>query len=187
MTVSEAIESRRSLRSFSPIDITDEVIHELAKAAQLAPSCNNKQPWQFIFVYDREPFQTLYTTINKGNFWVKDASMVVVNFAFREDDSVIGNREYYLYDTGIASGFMMLRAAELGLVTHPIAGYDEALVKELLSIPEEACVISLLVVGGFSEVPNNELSFEQQVGEQRRPPRKPMDEFIFHNEYRHKQ
>ncbi|MFB0562029.1 MAG: hypothetical protein ACETWM_12570 [Candidatus Lokiarchaeia archaeon] len=35
-----------------------------------------------------------------------------------------------------------LRATKLGLVTHPIAGYDEEQVKKVLNIPEDMRVIT---------------------------------------------
>ena len=54
MNVKEAIKDRRAYRSLDPIDITDEIIEDLANVAQLAPSCMNKQPWRFIFVRDKD-------------------------------------------------------------------------------------------------------------------------------------
>jgi len=62
MEIKEGIESRRAYRSLDPVIITDELVQDLAKYAGLAPSCFNKQPWRFVFVYDREMLNFLFMT-----------------------------------------------------------------------------------------------------------------------------
>ncbi len=54
MDVVTAIQTRRAYRSLDPVAITAELINELTKAAGLAASCFNKQPWRFVFVYEQE-------------------------------------------------------------------------------------------------------------------------------------
>ncbi|MFW9973191.1 MAG: nitroreductase family protein, partial [Candidatus Odinarchaeota archaeon] len=46
MNVKKAIAKRRAYRSLDPIDISKDLIMSLAKMAQIAPSCANKQPWR---------------------------------------------------------------------------------------------------------------------------------------------
>ena len=58
MDVKEAIMTRRAYRSFVPVTITRELVEDLAGAAGLAPSCNNNQPWRFVFVYGPEALGT---------------------------------------------------------------------------------------------------------------------------------
>lgn len=53
MDVKEAIQERRAYRSLEPVKITEELIRDLAKFASLSASCFNKQPWRFVFVYDK--------------------------------------------------------------------------------------------------------------------------------------
>ena len=53
MELYEAITTRRSVRSFQPGEVTDETIEKLLRAAMLAPSAANQQPWKFIVVRDR--------------------------------------------------------------------------------------------------------------------------------------
>ncbi len=54
MEVYEAIKTRRSIRSYSTREVSDESIERLLGAAMLAPSAGNQQPWCFIVVRDRE-------------------------------------------------------------------------------------------------------------------------------------
>ena len=183
MDVKEAIERRRAYRSFEPVDITDDLIKDLAKTAQIAPSCMNKQPWRFIFVKDKDQLQKLFTTLTPANKWVEKASMIIAVFSKPENDCIIRERIYYLFDTGMAIGFILLRATELGLVAHPIAGFDETKAKEILDIPEEMRLITLVNVGKKSDEVNPVLSELMQLGEKQRPPRNQLKEFAYINRY----
>ena len=61
MSVKETIEKRRAYRSLVPIEITKELIDDLAEVAKITPSCGNKQPWRFVFVYDTEELKKNYS------------------------------------------------------------------------------------------------------------------------------
>ena len=121
MNVKEAIEKRRALRSLDPIEISDELVIKLATVAQLTPSCANNQPWRFIFVREKDKLQKLNDALSDRNYWAKKASLIIAVFSKKENDCIVKEREYYLFDSGMASAFIQLRATELGLVAHPIA------------------------------------------------------------------
>ena len=184
MNVKEAIENRRSLRSFEPVEITDDLIDDLAESASLAPSCFNNQPWNYIFVHDENKLDQVFETLSDGNKWAHNASMVIGVVAKREDDCNIKEREYYLFDTGLATSMLILRATEMGLVAHPIAGYSESGAKEVMSIPDEYRLITLVIVGKHSDEIKEELTEKQAKTEKKRPPRKDLEEFAFHNEFK---
>ena len=184
MDVKEAIQKRRAYRSLAPVEITEEIILELATAAQLTPSCFNNQPWKFVFVYDKDMLIRMREALSRGNEWIHAASLIIAVFGEREDDCDVKGREYYLFDIGMASAFIQLRATELDLVAHPIAGFSEDKVKEILGIPKEMKVITLINVGKKSDTISEVLS-EKQVGwEKERPKRKPFEEFVYRNKYR---
>ncbi len=95
----------------------------------------------------------------------------------------IKGREYYLFDTGMATAFMILRATELGFVAHPIAGYNEDKVKEILQIPVDMKVITLVNVGKHSAQIKPALSEKQVEWEKNRPERLPLEKFVYLNQY----
>jgi nitroreductase len=165
MDVKEAIQTRRAYRSLESVEITEELVKDLAESAQLTCSCFNNQPWRLVFAYEADVLEKLYGAMSKGNRWVQAASMIMAVFSQRELDCLIKGREYYLFDTGMATAFMILRATELGLVAHPIAGFKEDAVKEILGIPGEMRLITLLVVGKHSETISPLLSEKQVEGE----------------------
>lgn len=184
MNVEEAIKKRRAYRSLAPVEITNELIEELAMAAQLAPSCFNNQPTRFCFVYETEMLNKLKEALNPGNSWAKAASMIIAVFGKKEFDCDVKGRIYYLFDIGQATAFLQLRATEFSLVAHPIAGFDEEKVKEVLGIPKEMTVITLVNVGKKSDTISPVLSEKQAVAEKARPERKPLSEFIYKNSYK---
>jgi nitroreductase len=185
MHVKDAILTRRSYRAIEACEITDELITTLATAAQLMPSCFNKQPWRYGFIYEAEQLKRVKDeALAEGNqLWAKPSSLIIVIYSAKDLDCVIGDREYYLFDTGLATGAMLLRATELGLVAHPIAGYDPVKVREITGIPEKYNVIALVIVGKKAEsIPE---SFPERLieSEQHRPSRTPIEEFSFQNRY----
>ncbi len=186
MNVKEAIKKRRAYRSLDLIKISENLITDFAEVARISPSCGNKQPWKFIFVYEREKLEKLFTTLSAGNKWVEKASMIIGVFSKPEDDCIIGERLYYLFDTGMATAFILLRATELGLVAHPIAGFKEDPAKKILGIPDEMRLITLIIIGKHSKEINPVLSDSMKLGEKQRPPRKQLDDFVFINSYGNK-
>ena len=183
MDVKEAINKRRAYRSLDPAKITEETIKDLAEKASLSCSCFNKQPWNFVFVHNKDKLKEMREALSKGNEWAYNASMIIAVFSKKELDCVVKEREYFLFDTGMAVGMMILRATELGLVAHPIAGFDETRAKEILNIPQEMRLITLIIVGKHSKEIKNELSEKQAETEKERPPRKPFEEFAWVDEY----
>lgn len=174
MGVRETIDERRAYRSLDPVEITDELIQDLTACARLAPSCFNHQPWRFVFVRGRK-LKEMHRALSKGNEWARRASLIVAVYSSVDDDCNIKGREYYLFDTGLATAFLVLRATERGLVAHPIAGYNEALVRDILDIPAGARIITLVIVGRHADSIHPELSEKQAEVEASRPKRRPFD------------
>jgi nitroreductase len=178
MSVMEIIEKRRAYRSLGPVAIGERLVGELARAASLAPSCFNKQPWRFVFAYDKKVLQRLREAMNKGNEWTHAASLIVAVASRRDLDCLVGEREYYLFDTGMATAFLILRAAELGLVAHPIAGFNEDKAKEILGVPGDMRLITLVNVGTHQLPANALLNEKQREMEKSRPERLALAEIM---------
>ena len=186
MDVKDAIEQRRAFRSLKPVKITKELINDIARSAQLAASCFNNQPWRYIFVYENEMLKKMHNALSEGNKWAYKASLIIVILGKQEEDCVIRDRIYYRFDIGMATAQMILRATELGLVAHPIAGYSPKKTREILGIPDDFDVIALVIVGKHSSKINPDMSDKQIIAEMNRPKRIPIGSFVFHNKYMEK-
>ncbi len=178
MDVIQAIKERRAYRSLEPVEISEALIKDLAACAQLAPSCFNNQPCRFVFVRDSEGLKKMQAALSKGNEWAYAASLIIAVFSRKDDDCIIKDREYHQFDCGLAVSFLVLRATELGLVAHPIAGFSPAKTKEILGIPEEYKVITLVIVGKHSQEIGPVLSEKQVEWEKNRPERLPLDKMM---------
>jgi len=179
MELSNVIKGRRALRSLDPVKISKGLVKDLATFAGLSPSCFNNQPWRFVFVWEKKTLNKVFTALSRGNNWAQAASMIIAVFSQKDLDCMIKEREYHLFDTGLATGFLILRATDLGLVAHPIAGYDEEAVKSILHIPEKMRLITLVIVGKKSEKISPLLSEKQAEGEKNRPPRLKFEAYSF--------
>lgn len=186
MDVKQAIIKRRAYRSLEPVKITEDLINDLAECAQITASCFNNQPWRYIFIYEPEMLERMHEALSSGNEWAKKASMIIVVLGKQEDDCVIRDRIYYRFDIGMATGALILRATELGLVAHPIAGYSPKKTREGLGIPKDIDVIALVIVGKHSDTIDPVLSDKQVEAEKNRPERIPIDDFVYKNRYNEK-
>ena len=117
--------------------------------------------------------------IAKGNVWATRAPVIMVVASKPDDDCKLNDRrDYYLFSTGLAIGQLELRATELGLIAHPIAGYDPLKTKELLGIPAEYVIITFVIIG-YPSGDDSLLSDKQKESEPARPDRKPIGENFF--------
>ena len=183
MDLMEIIEKRRAYKSLSPAEINQELIENLAKTAQLAPSCFNNQPWRFVFIYGKENLEKFHPALSKGNAWAKKASMIIVVFSKPEFDCQLKRGDYYKFGVGLGTAFLILKATELGLVAHPMAGFNDEIVKDVLNIPDDMHLITAIAVGKWNENYKAILEENQWNHEENRPKRKDLDEFVYHNIY----
>jgi nitroreductase len=179
MEFREVVKQRRSVRSFAPVEVGEELIKDLAAVAGLAPSCSNKQPWRFVFVRSVGMLERVVATLAPGNaIWAKPASLIVAVWSQADFDCrTPDGRDYYQFDTGMASAFLMLAATEKNLSAHPIAGFDPEAARQVLALPDGARVITFIIMGGRTQEISPVLAEWQVKAEKERPARKPFEEF----------
>lgn len=183
MNIDQLLEKRRAYRTLKKVELNQDLIKKLADAAKLAPSCFNNQPWRFIFVEDNAILTQIGENVSRGNEWVQNASLITAVFSKKDLDCQIKNREYYWFDTGMAAAFMILKATDLGLVAHPIAGFKEKAIKEILKIPDEFTLLTLINIGVHDTQAVKALDEKEAQRENIRPERLPFNEFAFLNQY----
>ena len=132
MDVIDAINKRRALRKFDTRPVETEKLASLVEAMRLAPSCNNSQPWRVVVCRDTDSLNKAKPALSKGNAYATKIPLIFVVSAKIDDDchGLSDGRDYYLFSCGLAVGQMMLRATELGLIAHPIAGYDPMILEK---------------------------------------------------------
>jgi len=179
MEVAEAIRSRRARRTIDGRKIEDDKRNALVEAARLSASCFNNQPWRFVFCSEDGSLPAVRAALGRGNAWATKAPLIIALASKESDDCQLSDRRnYYQFSCGLAVGQLELQATELGLIAHPIAGYDPAKVKSALGIPEEFVVITLIICG-YLGTDQSLLSDKQKASEGERPERKPVGDNFF--------
>ncbi|QAA76306.1 MAG: Thiol peroxidase, Bcp-type [Candidatus Bipolaricaulis sibiricus] len=144
--------ARRAYRALSEQPVSKPALERLVEAAHLAPSCFNNQPWRFV-VAQGEVLERVKAALPGGNYWAKRAPAILALCSHRDLDCKLSDgRDYFLFGCGMATGMLMIQATQMGLVAHPIAGYDPLAVKVALGIPADYTLITLIVVGKPGDV-----------------------------------
>jgi len=142
------IEKRRAYRAISGKPVPDETINRIMEAATLAPSCFNNQPWRFVVIREKKVLDQLKEHLSSGNYWAKTAPFIVAVCTQNDFDCRLSEgRDYAFFDTGMAVANMLLQGVREGLHTHPIAGFSPLPIKEILGIPGEVTLLTLVVFG----------------------------------------
>jgi len=143
----DVIKTRRSVRSYKPDPIPDDVLKRVLDAARIAPSGSNRQPWKFIVVRDEETKRKLVSACHNQS-WMAEAPVIIVACALPSEAWVRSDgEEYWKVDVAIAMQDLILEAWELGLGTCWIGSFREEEVKRILGIPDEVRVVALTPLG----------------------------------------
>lgn len=79
-------EERKSIRKYKDTDVSRAYIEEIVKAAGLAPSAKNRQPWKYI-VYTGESKSALLDVMEKGLQKEQDEHLLLPDSAFGLPDA----------------------------------------------------------------------------------------------------
>ncbi len=169
------ITGRRARRGLSEETIDRTVLERIFKAATLSPSCANKQPWRFMVCTADGSIEKAREALLGGNYWATKAPVLVV--AMTSDDLDCkrnDNRNYAWFDTGMAVMNLMLQATHEGLIAHPMAGFDPAILREKFSIGDETRIITMIAVAKPGAT--DHLSEKHLTQEDEEQSRRPMGE-----------
>jgi len=176
MKVSQAIETRRSIKGFDPQHRMSEAeIERLMSLALLAPTAFNIQNWRFVLVRDPELRKQV-----RAAAWdqaqVTDASLLVVMTADLkaweksparywkgapqpvQDYLVPAIGQYYggreqvqrdeaMRSCGMAAMTLMLAAREMGYDSCPMDGFDFDAVGKLINLPADHAISMFVAIG----------------------------------------
>ncbi len=154
MTVTEAIQTRRSVRKYVPdAEIPQEHMEQILTAGMMAPSACNTRPWSFVVVKNRNILREIQN-VNPYTSMLETASLAIIVVAHPEVQS--GNCDgYFPEDCGAATQNILLQAWELGYGTCWCGVYpqEERItdMKRILSI--DATPFNVIALGVPDEAP----------------------------------
>lgn len=200
MNVTQAIESRRSVKGFDPqYRMREAEIERLMSLALLSPTAFNIQNWRFVLVQDPELRQQVRAA-SWDQAQVTDASLLVVLAADLkswekeparywknapqpvQDYLLPAIRQYYegkdqvqrdeaMRSCGMAAMTLMLAAKELGYDSCPMDGFDFDAVGKLIKLPQDHAIAMFVAIGKGVREPSP------------RGGQLPLDEVVIHNQF----
>ncbi len=153
MDVFAAINQRRSVRAYKPVEIEEEKLKEVLEAARLSPSASNRQDWKFIVVREKETRKKLARAA-LGQSFIGEAPAVIVACGTEPEAIMACGQPTSTVDVSIACAFMILMACGLGLGACWIGAFKENEVKKILKIPERVRVVAVIPMGYPDERPS---------------------------------
>jgi nitroreductase len=156
MDIFETIRNRRSIRKYTGAPIPCEDLEKIVDAARLAASGNNRQPWEFVVV--TEPALLARLRIPPDH-WTEKAGAIIAVVMDPES-------RWWVEDGAAAAQNLLLACSALGYGACWIEGYtrrNEDIIKEVLGIPDNRRLFTLIPIGVPDEQPVKEKKTMQEV------------------------
>jgi nitroreductase len=178
----EIIQERWSPYAFSSAPVEDFKLKAMFEAAGYAPSCNNEQPWMYVFStqQDRKVFEIFLGFMNESNkVWAKNAYAIAISFA-RQKFSYNGKHNRYAsHDTGMSVANLLLQGIALDVYVHQMGGFSVDKVKEYFKLTDDIEPVAMMAIGYLGE--GDSLSPELLRRDEKRRSRKSINEYVFRN------
>jgi nitroreductase len=178
----EIIKERWSPYSFSSIPVEEFKIKAMFEAAGYAPSCNNEQPWLFVYStqQNREVFNDFLGFLFDSNkVWAKDAYALIISLARTKFSHSGKPNRYAFHDTGMAVSNLLLQALAMDIYVHQMGGFSVGKVKDYFKLGDDIEPVAIMAAGYLGE--GISLSPELLKRDEKRRPRKSVSEFAFRN------
>ena len=172
MDFEKLAQERFSVRKFSPKEVEREKLDQILKAGQLAPTACNNQPQRILVISGKDGLEKVYRS-TPHHF----GAPVVLLICY--DKTVSANRTFDGSDFGetdasIVTSHMMLQAADLGLGTTWVGGFNPEAVKKEFALPESYIPVALLPLG---------YAAEDAKPSPRHSEREPLKKTVFYNSF----
>lgn len=145
---------RRSIRAYSPGEVSEEAVQTLLEAAMAAPSAVAKDPWRFVVIRQRQNLSQLAAVFPYGQMLATAAIGIV---ACGDLEAVYDRQlSYLLQDCSAAIENLLLCAHILGLGAcwigvHPNEAQITQL-RKILSLPASVVPVACISIGHPAEV-----------------------------------
>jgi nitroreductase len=152
----DAILSRRSIRRFQQKPISLELLKKFVNAARIAPSAANLQPLEYFVINEKDLCSKLFETIGWAAYikpkWTpsEDKRPTAYIVVLAKESS---NNQWTLRDTGLATENIVLTAEEEGIGSCILCSINRDKIREILKIPQDLLVDSMIALGYKAEHP----------------------------------
>ena len=178
--IHEVIGRRWSPRAFAPRPVESERLLSVFEAARWAASASNEQPWAFMVATSDDPknyegMLGVLVDFNRG--WANQAPVLILTLAHTQFEKDGRPNRHAFYDLGQAAANLSLQATALGLVTHPMAGFDAEAARQRFAVPAGWEPVSVIALGYPGDPDSlNETLRQRELGQRKR---KPLPSLVF--------
>ena len=165
MDAIELLTGRRSIRSFTSQEVSQETLAEIVALARFAPSWKNSQTVRYLAVMDADTREKIAQdavmgfSINQNT--IRDAPALIIlttvngRSGFERDGSPSTDKgtHWQSFDAGAAAQTFCLAACHFGLGTVIMGIYDESKLRSIVPVPEGESVSAMIALGYPAETP----------------------------------
>lgn len=148
--VTEVIHSRKSVRSYTDQEVSNENLETLVRAGMAAPTGKNLQPWVFYIITDKQLLELLGKELPSAKMLGSVYSAIMVCGDLSKADTTT-YRNYWVMDCSAASENILLSAESMGLGAcwTAVFPYDSRIstVRKLLDLPEHHIPLNMIPIG----------------------------------------
>jgi nitroreductase len=145
MDALDVLFTRRSIRAYTDEPVDDDQIETILEAGMNAPSANNRQPWHFVVVKDRDKLNGIMDVHPYSKMLAQAPVAIVVC-----GDTEV-SRSYWQQDCAAATENILLAARALALGTVWLGVYPRedrvAGVRELFNLPDHVHPMAVIALG----------------------------------------
>ncbi|MCK4264245.1 MAG: nitroreductase family protein [Candidatus Aminicenantes bacterium] len=191
MSLYDLIISRRSIRQFKQEPVSRDILQKFINASRLAPSAANRQPLEFVVVDEEKIRKEVFTCLKWAAYIAPEGNpkpghepvayiVVLVNSEIREKG--------FEWDVGAAIENMILAALEKGIGSCWLLSVDREKLREILNIPENYKIDSVLALGYPDENPviedmKDSIKYWKDQAGQLHVPKRKLEDVIHFNKF----
>lgn len=191
MSLYDLIISRRSIRQFKQEPVSRDILQKFINVSRLAPSAANRQPLEFVVVDEEKIRKEVFTCLKWAAYIAPEGNpkpghepvayiVVLVNSGIREKG--------FEWDVGAAIENMILAALEKGIGSCWLLSVDREKLREILNIPENYKIDSVLALGYPDENPviedmKDSIKYWKDQAGQLHVPKRKLEDVIHFNKF----
>ncbi len=148
------MKKRRSVRKYSDVGVSKDLVDKVIDAARWSPSAGNGQPWEFVVVRDTALKSNIVEAAYQQKWMSQAPIFIVVCINMKISRSMYGERGEHLYgiqSVAAATENMLLAAESLGLGTCWVGSFSEDHVAVLLHLPDWIRPCAIITLGWPAE------------------------------------
>lgn len=172
------IAQRWSARNLDPrAEVTAGQVRACVESARVAASWGGTFPVRFAAGLRGTPaFGTLAGLLTEGNTrWATAAGALLLGAVQTRNRK--GPLPYAEFDAGLATAQLTLQAVSMGLIAHPMSGFDAEAARGALGLPDDVAPLVMIALGHLGAEDGAD---EKIIERDRKPRRRPaLDEMLF--------